>query len=138
LRKWLSASAFGRLRYAASMLWSGCCWLPYHPAWTAGIIGEADFALAATAFLLLFMWQAPALAGRRAVRARGRNAGQGHGPGSIQSLARRHFPVASLAAAIAGSTADAVATGAIPGASDEEGVKLVARSAVNGKKENKP
>jgi chromate transporter len=31
----------------------------YHPAWTAGIIGAADFALAATAFLLLFMWQAP-------------------------------------------------------------------------------
>jgi chromate transporter len=31
----------------------------YHPVWTAGIIGAADFALAAAAFLLLFMWQTP-------------------------------------------------------------------------------
>jgi chromate transporter len=31
----------------------------YHPVWTAGILGPADFALAAAAFLLLFMWQAP-------------------------------------------------------------------------------
>lgn len=31
----------------------------YHPVWTAGILGPADFALAAAAFLLLFMWRAP-------------------------------------------------------------------------------
>ncbi|MPZ56785.1 MAG: chromate efflux transporter [Rhizobiales bacterium] len=31
----------------------------YNPVWTAGIIGPADFALAAAAFLLLFMWQVP-------------------------------------------------------------------------------
>jgi len=31
----------------------------YHPVWTAGINSSADFALAAAAFLLLFMWQAP-------------------------------------------------------------------------------
>ena len=31
----------------------------YNPVWTAGIAGPADFAIAATAFLLLFMWQAP-------------------------------------------------------------------------------
>jgi chromate transporter len=31
----------------------------YHPVWTAGITRAGDFALAAAAFLLLFMWQAP-------------------------------------------------------------------------------
>jgi chromate transporter len=31
----------------------------YHPVWTAGIFGPADFALAAAAFLLLFMWKMP-------------------------------------------------------------------------------
>jgi chromate transporter len=31
----------------------------YHPVWTAGILGAADFALTAAAFLLLFMWKAP-------------------------------------------------------------------------------
>ncbi len=31
----------------------------YHPVWTAGILGAADFALAASAFLLLFMWKTP-------------------------------------------------------------------------------
>lgn len=31
----------------------------YHPVWTAGILGAADFALAAGAFLLLFMWRTP-------------------------------------------------------------------------------
>lgn len=31
----------------------------YHPVWTAGIFGAADFALAAAAFLLLFMWRTP-------------------------------------------------------------------------------
>ena len=31
----------------------------YNPVWTAGILGPADFALAAAAFLLLFMWQVP-------------------------------------------------------------------------------
>jgi len=31
----------------------------YHPVWTAGILGAADFALAAAAFLLLYMWKAP-------------------------------------------------------------------------------
>jgi chromate transporter len=31
----------------------------YHPVWTAGIVSGADFALAAFAFLLLFMWQTP-------------------------------------------------------------------------------
>jgi len=31
----------------------------YHPVWTSGIFGAADFALGITAFLLLFMWQAP-------------------------------------------------------------------------------
>lgn len=31
----------------------------YHPVWTAGILGPGDFALAAAAFLLLFMWQTP-------------------------------------------------------------------------------
>ncbi|OJY42483.1 MAG: chromate transporter [Rhizobiales bacterium 64-17] len=31
----------------------------YNPVWTAGIVSPADFALAATAFLLLFMWQTP-------------------------------------------------------------------------------
>lgn len=31
----------------------------YHPVWTAGIFGPADFALAAVAFLLLFMWRTP-------------------------------------------------------------------------------
>jgi chromate transporter len=31
----------------------------YHPVWTAGITSPADFAIAAGAFLLLFMWQAP-------------------------------------------------------------------------------
>jgi chromate transporter len=31
----------------------------YHPVWTAGILGPADFVLAAAAFLLLFMWQVP-------------------------------------------------------------------------------
>jgi chromate transporter len=31
----------------------------YNPVWTAGIAGPYDFALAAAAFLLLFMWQTP-------------------------------------------------------------------------------
>ncbi len=31
----------------------------YHPVWTAGILTAGDFALAITAFLLLFMWQTP-------------------------------------------------------------------------------
>jgi chromate transporter len=31
----------------------------YHPVWTAGITSAKDFALAAAAFLLLFMWQTP-------------------------------------------------------------------------------
>jgi chromate transporter len=31
----------------------------YRPVWTSGISGTADFALAVTAFLLLFMWQTP-------------------------------------------------------------------------------
>ncbi|WP_414476137.1 chromate transporter [Microvirga sp. M2] len=31
----------------------------YHPVWTAGILGPSDFALAATAFLPLFMWKTP-------------------------------------------------------------------------------
>jgi chromate transporter len=31
----------------------------YNPVWTAGIAGPADFALAASAFLLLLMWQTP-------------------------------------------------------------------------------
>ena len=31
----------------------------YHPVWTAGITNASDFALAAVAFLLLFMWQTP-------------------------------------------------------------------------------
>jgi len=31
----------------------------YHPVWTAGITSAKDFALAAVAFLLLFMWQTP-------------------------------------------------------------------------------
>jgi chromate transporter len=31
----------------------------YHPVWTSGISGAADFALAIAAFLLLFMWQTP-------------------------------------------------------------------------------
>jgi chromate transporter len=31
----------------------------YHPVWTAGILGPADFVLGAAAFLLLFMWRTP-------------------------------------------------------------------------------
>jgi chromate transporter len=31
----------------------------YNPVWSAGITNAKDFALAAVAFLLLFMWQAP-------------------------------------------------------------------------------
>jgi chromate transporter len=31
----------------------------YHPVWTSGITSTGDFALGATAFLLLFMWQVP-------------------------------------------------------------------------------
>jgi chromate transporter len=31
----------------------------YHPVWTAGILNAKDYALAAAAFLLLFMWQTP-------------------------------------------------------------------------------
>jgi chromate transporter len=31
----------------------------YNPVWTAGITSAYDFALAAAAFLLLFMWQTP-------------------------------------------------------------------------------
>jgi len=31
----------------------------YHPVWTTGIADASDFGLAATAFLLLFMWQTP-------------------------------------------------------------------------------
>ncbi len=31
----------------------------YNPVWTAGITGAGDFALAAAAFLLLFMWNTP-------------------------------------------------------------------------------
>jgi chromate transporter len=31
----------------------------YNPAWTAGITGPYDFALASVAFLLVFMWQTP-------------------------------------------------------------------------------
>jgi chromate transporter len=31
----------------------------YNPVWTAGILNGGDFALAAAAFLLLFMWQTP-------------------------------------------------------------------------------
>ena len=31
----------------------------YHPVWTAGITSARDFALALTAFLVLFMWQWP-------------------------------------------------------------------------------
>jgi chromate transporter len=31
----------------------------YDPVWTVGITSAADFALAAAAFLLLFVWQTP-------------------------------------------------------------------------------
>jgi len=31
----------------------------YNSVWTAGILKAGDFALAAAAFLLLFMWQTP-------------------------------------------------------------------------------
>ena len=31
----------------------------YNPVWTVGITSAADFALAAAAFLLLFMWRTP-------------------------------------------------------------------------------
>jgi len=31
----------------------------YNPVWTSGITGKADFGLAATAFLLLFLWRTP-------------------------------------------------------------------------------
>jgi chromate transporter len=31
----------------------------YNPVWTSGITGKADFALAAIAFLLLFLWRTP-------------------------------------------------------------------------------
>jgi chromate transporter len=31
----------------------------YNPVWKAGITGTYDFALAAAAFLLLFMWRTP-------------------------------------------------------------------------------
>jgi chromate transporter len=31
----------------------------YRPVWTSGITNDADFALGAVAFLLLFMWQTP-------------------------------------------------------------------------------
>jgi chromate transporter len=31
----------------------------YNPVWTAGVTKAADFALAAVAFLLLFMWRTP-------------------------------------------------------------------------------
>jgi chromate transporter len=31
----------------------------YRPVWTSGIASTADFALASTAFLLLFMWKTP-------------------------------------------------------------------------------
>ena len=31
----------------------------YHPVWTSGIANARDFALAAIAFLFLFMWQTP-------------------------------------------------------------------------------
>lgn len=31
----------------------------YHPVWTAGVLSGADYVLAAGAFVLLFMWQAP-------------------------------------------------------------------------------
>ena len=31
----------------------------YHPVWTAEITSASDIALAALAFLLLFMWQVP-------------------------------------------------------------------------------
>ena len=31
----------------------------YNPVWNSGITGPYDFALGVTAFLLLFMWQAP-------------------------------------------------------------------------------
>ena len=31
----------------------------YNPVWTAGVTNAYDFALAAAAFLLLFMWQTP-------------------------------------------------------------------------------
>jgi chromate transporter len=31
----------------------------YNPVWTSGILGKADFGLAAVAFLLLFLWRTP-------------------------------------------------------------------------------
>jgi chromate transporter len=31
----------------------------YHPVWTSGILTKADFGLAASAFLLLFLWRTP-------------------------------------------------------------------------------
>jgi chromate transporter len=31
----------------------------YDPVWTSGILARADYALAAAAFLLLFMWKTP-------------------------------------------------------------------------------
>jgi chromate transporter len=31
----------------------------YNPVWTSGVLSGGDFALAAFAFLLLFMWQTP-------------------------------------------------------------------------------
>jgi len=31
----------------------------YHPVWTAGILGAADYLLALSAFVLLFLWRAP-------------------------------------------------------------------------------
>jgi chromate transporter len=31
----------------------------YDPVWTAGIVTKSDYALAAAAFVLLFMWNTP-------------------------------------------------------------------------------
>jgi len=31
----------------------------YNPVWTSGVTGAAEFALACTAFLLLYMWTVP-------------------------------------------------------------------------------
>jgi chromate transporter len=54
-RRWAQAALRGVNAAVVGLLLAAL----YQPVWTAGITNAADFALAITAFLLLFMWRTP-------------------------------------------------------------------------------
>jgi chromate transporter len=70
-RTWAQSALYGINAAVVGILLAAL----YNPVWTAGVNSAGDFALVAAAFLLLFMWQNAALAGRHSLCHRRRRAG---------------------------------------------------------------